>query len=143
MISVAPAVFGVALVAGSTLGGRLTDRFGAFPVVVIGLAALTPAKLAVSFATACAAGLAACATIGVAALHHVTPEDRPQKCDRGQTPKPLAGELFRGPGGSSLGLTEAGFGVVLAVGHDDEALETHGAQHPGQLGPLRRRRAGG
>lgn len=57
MISVAPAVFGVALVAGSTLGGRLTDRFGAFPVVVIGLAALTPAKLAVSFATASPLGL--------------------------------------------------------------------------------------
>ncbi len=43
MISVALGVFGVASVAGSTLGGRLTDRFGAFPVVVVGLAALSTA----------------------------------------------------------------------------------------------------
>jgi MFS family permease len=41
MISMALLVFGVASVAGGTLGGRLTDRFGAFPVVVGGLAALT------------------------------------------------------------------------------------------------------
>jgi predicted MFS family arabinose efflux permease len=49
-------VFGVASVAGSTLGGRLTDRFGALPVVVGGLAALTLAMLAVSAATAASAG---------------------------------------------------------------------------------------
>jgi predicted MFS family arabinose efflux permease len=41
MISMALLVFGVASVAGSTLGGRLTDRFGAFPVAAAGLAALT------------------------------------------------------------------------------------------------------
>jgi DHA1 family inner membrane transport protein len=39
MVSVALLVFGVASVGGSTLGGRLTDRFGALPVVVVGLAA--------------------------------------------------------------------------------------------------------
>ena len=56
MISVALQVFGVASVVGSTLGGRLTDRFGALPVVVGGLAALTLAMLAVSAATAASAG---------------------------------------------------------------------------------------
>lgn len=70
MISMALLVFGVASVAGSTLGGRLTDRFGAFPVVVSGLAALTLAMLAVSAATAASAGwpaLAALAAWGLGA----------------------------------------------------------------------------
>ena len=44
---------------------------------------------------------------------------------------PLAADLFCGAGGLSLGLSEAGFKVVLAVDHDDEALETHRAHHPG------------
>jgi DHA1 family inner membrane transport protein len=56
MVSVALLVFGVASVGGSTLGGRLTDRFGALPVVVVGLAALTLAMLAVSAITALSAG---------------------------------------------------------------------------------------
>jgi predicted MFS family arabinose efflux permease len=56
MISMALLVFGVASVVGSTLGGRLTDRFGAFPVVAGGLAALTLAMLALSAATAASAG---------------------------------------------------------------------------------------
>src|ERR1700736_3481346 len=45
--------------------------------------------------------------------------------------RPLAADLFSGAGGLSLGLTEAGFDVVLAVDNDDEALETHRAYHPG------------
>lgn len=68
VISVALLVFGVASVGGSTLGGRLTDRFGALPVVVAGLAALTLAMLAVSAATALSAGwpiLAALAAWGL------------------------------------------------------------------------------
>ena len=44
---------------------------------------------------------------------------------------PLAADLFCGAGGLSLGLRDAGFDVVLAVDHDDEALETHRANHPG------------
>jgi predicted MFS family arabinose efflux permease len=56
MVSVALLVFGVASVGGSTLGGRLTDRFGAFPVVVVGLAALTAAMLAIGVITALSAG---------------------------------------------------------------------------------------
>jgi DHA1 family inner membrane transport protein len=56
MVSVALLVFGVASVGGSTLGGRLTDRFGALPVVVAGLAALTLAMLAVTATTAWSAG---------------------------------------------------------------------------------------
>jgi DNA (cytosine-5)-methyltransferase 1 len=44
---------------------------------------------------------------------------------------PLAADLFCGAGGLSLGLTDAGFDVVLAVDNDDEALETHRAHHPG------------
>ncbi|MDP1820898.1 MAG: DNA (cytosine-5-)-methyltransferase [Acidimicrobiales bacterium] len=44
---------------------------------------------------------------------------------------PKAADLFCGAGGLSLGLTEAGYDVVLAVDHDDEALETHRAHHPG------------
>lgn len=68
MISIALLVFGVASVAGSTLGGRLTDRFGAFPVVTGGLAALTLAMLALSAATAASArwpALAALAAWGL------------------------------------------------------------------------------
>ena len=56
MISMALLGFGVASVADSTLGGRLTDRCGAFPAVAAGLAALTLAMLAVSAATAASAG---------------------------------------------------------------------------------------
>jgi DHA1 family inner membrane transport protein len=41
MVGVALLVFGVASAGGSTLGGRLTDRFGALPVVVVGLVMLT------------------------------------------------------------------------------------------------------
>src|SRR4051812_3627704 len=44
---------------------------------------------------------------------------------------PLAADLFCGAGGLSLGLAEAGFDVILAVDHDDEALQTHRAYHPG------------
>jgi DNA (cytosine-5)-methyltransferase 1 len=45
--------------------------------------------------------------------------------------RPRAADLFCGGGGLSLGLREAGFDVVLAVDHDDEALATHRAYHPG------------
>jgi DNA (cytosine-5)-methyltransferase 1 len=45
--------------------------------------------------------------------------------------RPLAADLFCGAGGLSLGLADAGFDVILAVDHDDEALETHRANHPG------------
>lgn len=45
--------------------------------------------------------------------------------------RPLAADLFSGAGGLSLGLTQAGSDVILAVDHDDEALETHRSLHPG------------
>jgi DNA (cytosine-5)-methyltransferase 1 len=45
--------------------------------------------------------------------------------------RPLAADLFCGAGGLSLGLSEAGFDVILGVDHDEEALETHRAHHPG------------
>ncbi len=43
----------------------------------------------------------------------------------------LAADLFCGAGGLSLGLADAGFDVVMGVDHDDAALETHRAHHPG------------
>lgn len=48
-----------------------------------------------------------------------------------QVQGPLAADLFCGAGGLSLGLTDAGFEVVLGVDSDEEALETHRAHHPG------------
>lgn len=45
--------------------------------------------------------------------------------------RPLAADLFCGAGGLSIGLTEAGFDVILGIDHDDAALETHRAYHPG------------
>lgn len=45
--------------------------------------------------------------------------------------RPLAADLFCGAGGLSLGLSQAGFEVVLGVDNDAEALETHRANHPG------------
>lgn len=45
--------------------------------------------------------------------------------------RPLAADLFCGAGGLSMGLSQAGFDVVLAVDHDEEALETHRSNHPG------------
>ena len=45
--------------------------------------------------------------------------------------RPLAVDLFCGAGGLSLGLSEAGFDVILGVDHDDAALATHRAYHPG------------
>jgi DNA (cytosine-5)-methyltransferase 1 len=44
----------------------------------------------------------------------------------------LAADLFSGAGGMSLGLTQAGFQVVLSADHDAEAVETH-AHHFGGL----------
>lgn len=43
----------------------------------------------------------------------------------------LAADLFAGAGGLSLGLTQAGFRVVLAADHDAESVETHRHHHPG------------
>jgi DNA (cytosine-5)-methyltransferase 1 len=43
----------------------------------------------------------------------------------------LAADLFSGAGGMSLGLTYAGFHVVLSADHDREALETHAHHFPG------------
>lgn len=44
---------------------------------------------------------------------------------------PLAADLFCGAGGLSMGLSQAGFDVILGVDTDEEALETHRANHPG------------
>lgn len=44
---------------------------------------------------------------------------------------PLAADLFCGAGGLSLGLADAGYRVVIGVDHDENALETHRAYHPG------------
>jgi DNA (cytosine-5)-methyltransferase 1 len=44
---------------------------------------------------------------------------------------PLAADLFCGAGGLSLGLEAAGYQVVVGVDHDEKALETHRAYHPG------------
>ncbi|MFI5485645.1 DNA (cytosine-5-)-methyltransferase [Micromonospora echinaurantiaca] len=43
----------------------------------------------------------------------------------------LAADLFSGAGGLSLGLDAAGYKVVLAVDHDEEAVETHRHHHSG------------
>jgi DNA (cytosine-5)-methyltransferase 1 len=48
-----------------------------------------------------------------------------------QRPGPLAADLFCGAGGLSLGLSDAGFDVILGVDTDGEALETHRSLHPG------------
>jgi len=42
-----------------------------------------------------------------------------------------AADLFCGAGGISLGLERAGFDVVIGVDHDQHALATHRAHHPG------------
>lgn len=52
---------------------------------------------------------------------------------RADKPQPrLAADLFSGGGGMSLGLSQAGFRVVLSADHDAEAVETH-AHHFGGL----------
>ncbi|MCL7458591.1 DNA (cytosine-5-)-methyltransferase [Micromonospora echinofusca] len=43
----------------------------------------------------------------------------------------LAADLFSGAGGLSLGLEAAGYQVVIAVDHDEEAIETHRHHHSG------------
>ena len=45
--------------------------------------------------------------------------------------RPLAADLFCGAGGLSVGLTEAGYDVVLGVDNDPVALETYAGLHPG------------
>jgi DNA (cytosine-5)-methyltransferase 1 len=45
--------------------------------------------------------------------------------------RPIAVDLFCGAGGLSLGLSEAGFDVILGVDNVAGALETHRAYHPG------------
>lgn len=44
---------------------------------------------------------------------------------------PTAMDLFCGAGGLSLGLSKAGFEVLLGVDHDEDALATHRANFPG------------
>ena len=48
-----------------------------------------------------------------------------------QEKRPLAADLFCGAGGLSIGLTHAGYDVVLGVDHDPVALETYAGLHPG------------
>ncbi|MDG4760299.1 DNA (cytosine-5-)-methyltransferase [Micromonospora sp. WMMD710] len=43
----------------------------------------------------------------------------------------LAADLFSGAGGLSLGLTQAGFRVVLSADRDPESVETHRHHYPG------------
>lgn len=45
-------------------------------------------------------------------------------------PAPTAIDLFAGGGGSSTGLTQAGFHVQVAANHDPVAVATHNANHP-------------
>ena len=45
--------------------------------------------------------------------------------------QPLAVDLFCGAGGLSLGLSEAGYDVVLGIDNDRVALETYAGLHPG------------
>ncbi|WP_428116991.1 DNA (cytosine-5-)-methyltransferase [Candidatus Poriferisodalis sp.] len=45
--------------------------------------------------------------------------------------RPLAADLFCGAGGLSLGLTDAGYDVVVGVDSDTVALETYAGLHPG------------
>lgn len=44
---------------------------------------------------------------------------------------PLAVDLFCGAGGLSVGLSDAGYDVVLGVDNDETALETYASLHPG------------
>ncbi len=44
---------------------------------------------------------------------------------------PIAIDLFSGAGGLSLGLEDAGFNVILAVDHDEAAVQTHLGMFPG------------
>ena len=60
------------------------------------------------------------------------PEDFVQWCrDQNASGRPLAVDLFSGAGGLSLGLTQAGWSVAVAVDHDPKALATHRANFPG------------
>ena len=45
--------------------------------------------------------------------------------------RPLAADLFCGAGGLSVGLSDAGYDVVLGVDNDPVALETYAGLHPG------------
>ena len=45
--------------------------------------------------------------------------------------QPLAADIFCGAGGLSLGLSEAGYNVVLGIDNDPVALETYAGLHPG------------
>ncbi len=47
------------------------------------------------------------------------------------TSRPLAVDLFCGAGGLSIGLTDAGYDVVLGVDNDPVALQTYSGLHPG------------
>lgn len=47
-----------------------------------------------------------------------------------RAPQATATDFFCGMGGSSTGLTRAGFRVVVAANHWDKAIETHSANHP-------------
>lgn len=50
--------------------------------------------------------------------------------------RPRAADLFCGAGGMSLGLSDAGFDVILGIDHDPDALKTHASLCPGWTADL-------
>lgn len=108
-VSAALLAFGVAGVAGNWLGGRLTDRFGALPVLVGGLLGMTVSLLALPVLARTAAGaMAAVVAWGVTAWITTVPQQHR-----------LVGAAPQAPA-VAIGLNSAavflGIGVAGAVG---------------------------
>ena len=60
-----------------------------------------------------------------------SPSELVESVSSGERQRQLAVDLFCGAGGLSIGLTDAGYDVVLGVDSDPVALETYASLHPG------------
>ena len=64
-----------------------------------------------------------------------SPDDLREAVERGGDRRPRAVDLFCGAGGLSIGLSDAGYDVVMGVDSDPVALETYAGLHP-RLGAM-------
>lgn len=60
-----------------------------------------------------------------------SPDDLVELVESRDDRRPLAVDLFCGAGGLSIGLSDAGYHVVMGVDNDPVALETYAGLHPG------------
>lgn len=105
--------------------GRVAAQVG---ISHVGLGARTTRQLAVHQSLVCDAIQPGC---NKCVLISWCSEGKARRRLQADSTKPLAVDLFAGAGGLSLGLTQAGWRIALAVEADRDAAQTYRVNHPG------------